>query len=665
MHNRTSGRRAFAAAFAVVALVAGCSSSTVNDREDGTEDGSSTVASTVPAISSPSSVAPSTAKKPWTVLVYSMADTDLEPFMMKDIDEMGRVGTGDNLNIVALVDRATDHGDDPVLDLGDWVGAKLVEVGVGVGKVLKEYGDINTGDPQVLADFVAAGVQRYPADNYALIISDHGAAWPGVGGDESADNDTLTLPEMSEAITTGLQAAGTEKLALLGFDACLMATYEVASRLAPLADRMVASQELEPGHGWDYNALQLLQPGTAVTVDELGNAILDGYRAQAIAEGEGANITLSLLDLTKVAPLDTAVDAFARSLAGRAADLAPKVGRVRTNTFSYGRSPDSEEDAQMVDLGDLVARIGVEALDVSDEADALIRAQNDVVRRSIEGPAAIKSTGLSVYFPTTESLYDATYADVVGDSPWRSFIAAYFDAGEAIPVERRPRFKTRNATSSETNVVESVSGLVTISATLEPGQAPNIVETVVRYGIAAANGSINFLGEEFGTAFADGTDTVSGDYDLTTFTLSDGRQTVNAYALLDVDADNGLATIDVPMVYYPPGRPNEVENVLLSITFDTATSTVSDETYYVYNDRAGTYGELVIEAGGQLAPDVLVVAADGSETWSASPVRLDADPARLEYEFVDLAAGTTLYVELIVTDFGGNEATTGSTVTVV
>jgi hypothetical protein len=33
-----------------------------------------------------------------------------------------------------------------------------------------------------------------------------------------------------------------------------MATIETASMLVPYADYMVASEELEPGTGWDYNA---------------------------------------------------------------------------------------------------------------------------------------------------------------------------------------------------------------------------------------------------------------------------------------------------------------------------------------------------------------------------------------------------------------------------
>ena len=77
-----------------------------------------------------------------------------------------------------------------------------------------------------------------------------------MGGDESSDYDSLSLAEIDEALATGLDGAGVDRLDLLGFDACLMATYEVASTLAPRADLLLASQEFEPGHGWDYTALE-------------------------------------------------------------------------------------------------------------------------------------------------------------------------------------------------------------------------------------------------------------------------------------------------------------------------------------------------------------------------------------------------------------------------
>src|SRR3546814_743582 len=154
---------------------------------------------------------------------------------------MAGVGSQDGLNIVAMVDRAADYSADPLLGIYDWVGAKVLEIGAGEAAEVADMGDVNTGDPQVLADFITQGIADYPAANYALVISDHGASWPGVGGDESTEHDSLTLDEIESAIAGGLEASGVEKLDLLGFDACLMATYEVASVLAPHADRMLAS----------------------------------------------------------------------------------------------------------------------------------------------------------------------------------------------------------------------------------------------------------------------------------------------------------------------------------------------------------------------------------------------------------------------------------------
>ena len=81
------------------------------------------------------------------------------------------------------------------------------------------------------------------------------SSWPGVGADGSSDNDQLTLAELHDGIASGLDSAKVGALDFLGFDACLMATYETASTLQDVANLMVASQELEPGYGWDYTSL--------------------------------------------------------------------------------------------------------------------------------------------------------------------------------------------------------------------------------------------------------------------------------------------------------------------------------------------------------------------------------------------------------------------------
>lgn len=48
------------------------------------------------------------------------------------------------------------------------------------------------------------------------------------------------------------------RLSLLGFDACLMGSYDVLEALAPLTHFFLASEENEPGHGWNYKQADIL-----------------------------------------------------------------------------------------------------------------------------------------------------------------------------------------------------------------------------------------------------------------------------------------------------------------------------------------------------------------------------------------------------------------------
>lgn len=595
----------------------------------------------------------------WTVLVYSIADTDLEPYLLADLEEFAEVGSQENLQVAAMVDRAEGYSSDPLLGVEDWVGAKYVSLGQGSAEELADLGDVDTGDPGPLADFIAQGVADHPAEHYALVISDHGASWPGVGGDEGSGMSTLTLEELREGITDGLDEAGLDKLDLLGFDACLMATYETASTLAPVADRMIASQELEPGHGWDYRAFSVAADDPDVDVDTLGAAIVDGFAAQAEAEGTDADITLSVVDLTAMAAVDDALAAFSDALGSRAADVAPVVGRERAQVLSFGRDPDPEVDTHMADLGLLAAEIGVDALDVSDQADALIRAIEDAVPYKVAGPAALGASGLSIYFPPTEDLLDADYASVESARAWSGFLSEYFDAGSSIPVDRQPVFAGDGG--AETFFDEDGLNLF---GTFDAAAADNVVWSSISYGQVGDDGSVTFFGEEEAEVAGDGSGDVLGIYDLTVMTISDGIDTSYAYLTLAYDDEAEIATIDVPLAYFEPGEDEEYRDVTLTITFDPATGDVLNETYYGYTS-AGTYGELTADPEGIVVPKLLVVAADGTASWEpATDVGLYADLPALQYDFVTLETGTPLYAELTVTDFGGNSDSVSAEVVV-
>ncbi|MBQ6428917.1 MAG: hypothetical protein IJK03_09085, partial [Oscillospiraceae bacterium] len=66
------------------------------------------------------------------------------------------------------------------------------------------------------------GARYFPAENYALIIWDHGSgAIGGVCQDETT-RDSLSLTELRTAMRNSPFVG--EKLCWLGFDACLMAS---------------------------------------------------------------------------------------------------------------------------------------------------------------------------------------------------------------------------------------------------------------------------------------------------------------------------------------------------------------------------------------------------------------------------------------------------------
>jgi len=591
----------------------------------------------------------------WTILTYSIADTNLEDFMMTDLEEIGDVGTQKGLNLVALVDRASDYTDTDVLGLDNWEGAKLLEIGQNEATVLKDEGDINTGDPGVLSDFLSYGIENYPADHYALILSDHGASWPGVGDDESSNGDGLDLAEINQGISDGLATAGLEKLDLLGFDACLMATYEVASGLAPLANRMVASQELEPGHGWDYRAFDTVADDGEATVDELASAIIDGFEAQATDEGDESEITLAEIDLTQMDKVDAALKAFTDILVQSADGIGPTVGRSLAQTLGFGQSPDPDQDSFMTDLSIFTSQIGVDLLFASDAADDLTRAINDAVLDRVDGQATKGATGLSIYFPPSEPYFDTDYETLPNVGGWIDFLGTYYGKGKEI---------TQQPVIDPNAQIAFGTDGVTITGTFDSATAANLASSYIRYGTVGDDGSVTFLGEEDAFLSDDGSGTAEGTFDLTHLTLSDGYDTMDAYLSLYGDYDTGIFTADVPLSYYSPD--NEYGgDLLLSAVIDSTTGETISSTYYVYNEKTGTYGEFAPEPDWIIVPQVLNVMPDGTEEWVLTgDVGLYADTDSLVYDLPALLSGTRLYIELVVVDFGGNTASVSATVIV-
>ena len=97
---------------------------------------------------------------------------------------------------------------------------------------------------KLFLDYVRDGYVNF--DQRFLTFWDHGNSYRGFGNDTNFNGDALSFDEISEAFRSTQPGV----FDLIGFDACLMASVEVARFIEPHANYMIASEEVEPEHGW-------------------------------------------------------------------------------------------------------------------------------------------------------------------------------------------------------------------------------------------------------------------------------------------------------------------------------------------------------------------------------------------------------------------------------
>ena len=588
----------------------------------------------------------------WTILVYLMGDTDLEEFAIGDVLEMASIPTSPNFNIITLFDRSETYTSESILNVPDFTDTKIFQIINSELTILRDdLGEKNLGSSETFAEFIEYGLSAFPADKTGLILWDHGAGWPGMGPDEDSGDDILTLQEMVLGLESGLANSNIQKLDLIGFDACLMATYEVAKSMAPFANVMVASQELEPGHGWDWKALEVITHNPSIEAAELGIEIANAYQSQATAFGTDIDITLSVIDLTKIDILDEAIRELSNSFLEASLEISPKLGLSVNNSLRFGKSPNPLDDSQMSDLGDFAATLGLYEPSLLRDSNNLIDAMADILINQVTGPATRSATGLSIYFPELGEYANEDYLEIPGLDNWVNLLSEYFSSQESIPDNKKANLVTD---TFEPSYYLDEDGL-SITAQFDIATEENLVESVIYYGISENDGSILFIGEEPGEISDDGTGLVEGFYDLTALTMSDGINTVYAYS--QITTDDSYLYLDIPLAYLPPGeleaRPEKLRDVVLSLTI-TETGEILSEIYYEI-DESGQWGELTADPEGLIFPIFSFMSPDFTFEWIAdTELGLYADLPDLEYNFEPLESGVGFTAELWIFDFGGN-----------
>src|SRR4026207_2086485 len=103
-------------------------------------------------------------QKAWTVILFmAAADEQLERFAIRDIEELQKVGTTDELNVVVQIHRRwAGYGERYCVnkERSDFLGAVRG----------KDETPIGTGTPEVLSEFVDWTRRNFEARHYLLVL---------------------------------------------------------------------------------------------------------------------------------------------------------------------------------------------------------------------------------------------------------------------------------------------------------------------------------------------------------------------------------------------------------------------------------------------------------------------------------------------------------------
>ena len=399
-------------------------------------------------------------KKSWTVMVYMAGDNNLDPEGVLDLKEMKKVGSTDEINIIAQFDRATGH-----------VARRyyLRKGGIVTGDAVASLGAVNTGDPKSLFDFIKWGIATYPADHYLLVLWNHGQGWDDtdVYADERYrpvrrmvsgparhalfhtpvrrtlerakeenvyrsilldDNakDFLDNQEMKKVLADAARLLG-RKLDILGMDACLMSMAEVGYQIRGSVGFTVGSEQTEPGAGWPYTTiLSALAKKPAMPPHELSTLIVAKYLASYPKTEEGG-VTCAACDLSKCATVADAV-------AGLASALKPGLitGAARQRLLAVRNQVQSYEVPDNIDLVDFCSLLAGSGVDRSIAAACkqVCKAVQTsyVIKQGFKGDDVKNSNGLAIYFPirSVSPLYAGL--DFCKKTGWDAFLNSFIKA---------------------------------------------------------------------------------------------------------------------------------------------------------------------------------------------------------------------------------------------
>lgn len=264
-------------------------------------------------------------------------------------------------------------------------------------------------NPDTLSDFISYCTKNYESDHMGLILWDHGGGITGYGHDRIF-NTGMTLADLEKAISKPIKKnVNNPYFDIIGFDACLMASTEAASIFDGYGKYLAASEETEPGEGWDYSVwLKTLAENptmnAAAVCREIADSYMDFYMRRNLDDVVPSIlgnivVTFSVIDIHKAAMLNDAYEKMNGELLKIAVDdksVLADMSRAASKTMRY--AGDDYDYFNTIDLGTYVDYLSEIYPDECEEVRKLLR---EAVLYKRANSYHSDSQGLSIYFPVS------------------------------------------------------------------------------------------------------------------------------------------------------------------------------------------------------------------------------------------------------------------------
>ena len=336
----------------------------------------------------------------WTILMYLDGHNNLGPYIQNELNYLNNVTSTAGINVLILAGLSQTN---PL--------SYLYYFHNGTFQTLAQ-GNYNFGDPATLQNFLAYGIQSFPAKKYLVIIMNHGSGWrkrpvKPLTRDICWDdiyNSSLTMPELKSALQSAVSLLG-RKIDLMYFDACVMGTIEVDYEIKDLASYLVSSEAT----GWGGETRWDLIFNQLVSNPSISPASLGILTAQVYFNSySGLKRTIAVKDLSKIDTIANDIYYFAQYLRDCINASASAIMYWRNQTTSF--APYSNYPEVYIDLYQYANYIANNT-SYSNLQNAALNLMNNITSSTLYCAYSGYSSarGYSIWFPQDLTYYNDGY----------------------------------------------------------------------------------------------------------------------------------------------------------------------------------------------------------------------------------------------------------------